>query len=38
VQYLGELPGKYEIRRAIARYMLWQMLFNWMYKLGLARY
>jgi hypothetical protein len=37
-QYLGDVPGQYEIRRAIAGYLLRQMLFDWMYRLRLAGY
>jgi len=35
---LVEAPGQYEIRRAIARYLLRQMLFDYTYRLGLCRY
>ena len=35
---LVEAPGQYEIRRAIARYLLRQMVFDTIYRLGLCRY
>jgi glycosyltransferase involved in cell wall biosynthesis len=35
---LGEMPGTYEIRRAISGYVLRQMAFDWLYRLGLLRY
>jgi hypothetical protein len=38
VRNLGEVPGIYEIRRAISGYILRQMAFDWMYRLGLVRY
>ncbi len=37
-RHLGDAPGQYEIRRAITGYLLRQMLFDWAYRLGLARY
>lgn len=36
--YCDEAPGNYEIRRAIWRYLLRQVLFEWMYRLSLVRY
>jgi glycosyltransferase involved in cell wall biosynthesis len=35
---LGELPGVYEIRQAISGYILRQVAFDWMYRLGLLRH
>ncbi|MGO4712516.1 glycosyltransferase family 2 protein [Bradyrhizobium sp. 2TAF24] len=35
---LGEMPGQLEIRQAISGYILRQMAFDWMYRLGLRRY
>src|ERR1700740_1460372 len=35
---LGEMPGVYEIRRAISGYILRQAAFDWIYRLGLLRY
>jgi len=37
-RYLGDAPGQYEIRRAIIRYLLRQMFFDWIYRLRLFRY
>jgi hypothetical protein len=37
-QYLGDVPGQYEIRRAIIGYLLRQMFCDWMYRLRLFRY
>jgi Glycosyl transferase family 2 len=37
-QYLGDVPGQYEIRWAIVGYLWRQMVCDWMYRLGLFRY
>jgi glycosyltransferase involved in cell wall biosynthesis len=37
-QYIGDLPGQYEIRRAITGYLLQQLFFDWLYRLRLVKY
>jgi glycosyltransferase involved in cell wall biosynthesis len=37
-RHLGDAPGQYEIRRAIIRYLLMQMFFDWAYRLRLCRF
>jgi glycosyltransferase involved in cell wall biosynthesis len=37
-QNLGEVPGQYEIKRAIGGYLVRQMICDWMYRLHLFRY
>jgi glycosyltransferase involved in cell wall biosynthesis len=37
-RYLVDAPGQYEIRRTIIRYLLWQMFFDRIYRVGLCRY
>jgi hypothetical protein len=37
-EYLGALPGTYEIKRAIKGYLLRQLFFDLMYRLQLFRY
>ena len=36
--HLGAAPGTYEIRRAIAAYLFRQVVFDWLYRLGVRRY
>ena len=36
--HLGDLPGQYEIRRAISGYLLRQLYFDWLYRLRLVKY
>ena len=37
-RYLGDVPGHYEIRHAISGYLLRQVVFDWIYRLRLAKY
>ena len=38
LRYLGQVPSQREIRRAIAPYVVRQLLFHWSYKTGLLNY